>query len=174
MLEMTSTNDENRQLLEYFESIASYLSGLEFSREYVRGALLTREWLDLKQRHDITQGVFDEFIQRIEDWDAPGSGYGMLWCRVKEWGYSLGLLVPETHPWNVDRREVVCLDSTAFESQLSVGKKYRLLTSDDERMLVRVVNDAGRHRWYPYKHFQFSVRPERKLIRKSNGAEEID
>ena len=136
-LDMTSTNDEHRQLLEYFETLAAQTS----RREFVRGASLTREWLALRRREDITQELFDEFMHRIEDFDACGSGYFDLWLRVRHWGYSLGLLVPEQHPWTVDRRVITCTDNRAFEQQLTVGKEYTILSCDDDRLLVRVVND---------------------------------
>ena len=110
-------------------------------------------------------------MHRIEDFDACGSGYFDLWLRVRHWGYSLGLLVPEQHPWTVDRRVITCTDNRAFEQQLTVGKEYTILSCDDDRLLVRVVNDEQRHRWYPYKHFQFTVRPARQLIQKSEDTD---
>lgn len=154
--------DENERLLAYFDR----LSNEQSDPQYSIGAAMTREWLVLKHQGSISQTEFDSFLQRLEDIEPPGSGYFDLWIRVRHWAYEAGLDVPNDHPWRVDRRNVVCTSHDGFAAQLTVGKQYRRLDTDEARQLVRICNNQGKHRWYPHKCFEPVVRPDRPRVRK--------
>jgi hypothetical protein len=157
---------EPADLLRYFEWLADE-NGRD---EFVRGAALTREWIALLDAGNISQQQFDTFLDLLEDVDRPGSGYFDLWLRVRHWGYSLGLAVPDDHPWRIDLDVIQCVSNKSFESQLTVGNNYRILKRDDARKMVRIANDQGRHRWYPNKDFNFPQVPARNRVQNRSEA----
>ncbi len=160
-----SLMNENEELLAYFER----LSNEQPDSQYSIGAAMTREWLVLQHRGSVSQTEFDSFLQRLEDIESPGSGYYDLWIRVRHWAYEGGLEVPNDHPWRNGRRYLACNSVEGFADQLTIGKKYRKLKTDEGRQLVRICNNQGKHRWYPYSCFEPESQTDRPRVRKEDG-----
>lgn len=53
----------------------------------------------------------------------------------------------------LDVEEITCLNESVFSGALTRGRTYKVIEINEARGKVKVKNDIGRVRWYPYSFF---------------------
>lgn len=152
------------------EKLLNYFQGLVATtgrQQYVDGAALTTQWIELLGADHVSENQFRELLDRIElPSAAPGSGWFELWLQFRGWGYQRGFSVPDDHPWRDDPNCWKCLECGPYKDQIVAEKMYAVVGRNNESELLRLVNEQGRTRWYPMELFEEPKTLVRNWVRK--------
>ena len=147
----------NDELIQYFSMV---LKGQAEGEQWRLGQKYATRFAEL-QANAADESAFHDLLKSIESLvENPGAGYFQLWSNVVSWGYHNRFSVPLEHPWQVDTRQLLCVNGASYA--ISVGSTYLPIDIDDTRQMVTIVDDRGRKNSFPLSCFARQVRPDRR------------